>query len=122
MKRILATLTLLATIAGFAGADIISMNLGEGTEERVNMASGDLAGANSVNQQITRLAQVLNSPTVTGAIKVESSNANTPVHTLVKKKDGATYVFSVAMYDERTTATFQLPGIKKAAVERRSAG
>jgi len=76
-----------------------------------------LAAVTALNARIQSLASVINSPTLTDALNVDSSNANTPVHTMVKKKDGATYIFSAAMYDEKTTASFELTGIKKGIVE-----
>jgi len=66
----------------------------------------------SVNRMIASLAPVLNSPPVADAVTVTSSNPNTPVHILVKKKDGATYIFSAAMYSEKTQATFQIQGLR----------
>jgi len=70
-----------------------------------------LATVTAVNKRITSLARVLNSPTVTGALTVTSTNAKTPVHTMVKKHGGATYVFAVAMYLEATKATFAMPDV-----------
>ena len=51
-----------------------------------------LAMVTSVNRQIRELARVLNSPTVAAGVAVDSSNAKTPVHALVKRQGGATYV------------------------------
>ena len=62
----------------------------------------------SVNRQIRELSPVLNSPTIADVVVVESSNAKTPVHAMVKRKGGAAYVFSAAMYGEPTKATFRL--------------
>jgi len=69
-----------------------------------------LATVTTVNKQIASLARVLNSPTIPDAILVESTNPRTPVHTLLKRKDGATYVFAAAMYAEATQATFKIAG------------
>ncbi|MBI3923592.1 MAG: hypothetical protein HY318_19390 [Armatimonadetes bacterium] len=71
-----------------------------------------LATVTATNQQITKLARVLNSPTLDGAAIVTSTNPKTPVHAMVKRKDGATYVFAVAMYQEATRATFRIAGLK----------
>ena len=65
----------------------------------------------AVNRQITELARVLNSPTIAAGVVVESANPKTPVHAMVKRKDGATYVFSVAMYQEATQAKFRLASL-----------
>ena len=72
-----------------------------------------LEGVTKLNRQITELAPVLNSPTVTNAIMVKSANQEVPVATMVKQLDGATYVFAVGMRDGSTTASFALKGIKE---------
>ena len=51
-----------------------------------------LAAVTTVNKRITSLARVLNSETVVDGVVVESTNPKTPVHAMVKRKDGATYV------------------------------
>lgn len=63
-----------------------------------------------INHQIAALAPVLNSPTVTRVVRVESSNAEVPVATMAKKHDGALYVFAVGMRDGQTRTRFTLPG------------
>ncbi len=75
-----------------------------------------LAAVTRINKQVSRLAPVLNSPTISGAVSVESSNAETPIHTMVKRYRGATYCFAVAMYQEETTATFKLSGSRSGVV------
>jgi hypothetical protein len=75
-----------------------------------------LAMVTSVNQQIAKLARVLNSPTIADGASVASANPRTPVHAMVKNKDGATYVFSVAMYSEATKADFRVKGLEGEAV------
>ena len=65
----------------------------------------------AVNKQITELAPVLNSPTVTitdGSASVTSSNAKVPISIMVKRHGGATYVFAAAMRGEATRATVQV--------------
>ncbi len=69
----------------------------------------------AINGQIRELAPVLNSPTVTGALKVESSNVDLPVAAMVKKHGGATYVFAVAMKPGETEAAFTLDGLPAGA-------
>jgi hypothetical protein len=54
---------------------------------------------------------VLNSPTIPDGVKVESSNKDVPLATMVKKQGGATYVFAVAMKAGETDATFTLDGL-----------
>ena len=70
-----------------------------------------LAAVTAVNQQITSLARVLNSATIVDGVAVESTNPKTPVHAMVKRQGGATYVFSAAMYGEETKATFRVQGL-----------
>jgi len=72
-----------------------------------------LATVTKLNRQIHDLAPVLNSPTLPDAVKVTSSNPLTPVHAMVKRHGGATYLFAVAMYKEPTKATFELSGFKE---------
>jgi len=74
-----------------------------------------LAAVTALNAQIKELAPALNSPTVEGALKVESSNKAVPVATMVKRQGGATYVFAVAMKPGLTEATFTLDGLPAGA-------
>lgn len=73
-----------------------------------------LSGVTAINKQIHALAQVLNSPTLP-TVKTESSNKAVPVATMLKRHDGATYLFAVAMRDGATDATFTLPGVPRDA-------
>ncbi|MBN1851641.1 MAG: hypothetical protein JW829_02925 [Pirellulales bacterium] len=63
------------------------------------------------NRQIHSLAAVINSPTVPGAATVISSSPNTPVHVMVKRHQGATYLFAVAMHQQETESTVRLHGL-----------
>jgi hypothetical protein len=77
-----------------------------------------LTAVTAINRQIKELAPVLNSPTVTNAVIVNSTNAAVPIATMVKRYDGATYLFAVAMRNGETSTTFKLAGIPgKTAVE-----
>jgi hypothetical protein len=67
-----------------------------------------LSAVNAINHQITELAPILNSPTIEHAASVSSSNEALPVAIMVKKHDGATYLFAVAMRGDKTMATFTL--------------
>ncbi|NLF32488.1 MAG: hypothetical protein GX591_16555 [Planctomycetes bacterium] len=78
-----------------------------------------LAAVGEINWQVRSLARVLNSPTLTGVVSTSSSNPQAPVHTMVKRLDGCTYVFSVVMRNASTTVTytsFQLPPFSAAEV------
>lgn len=82
------------------------------------------------NRQIARLAPVLNSPTVPLAATVQADPSNVsrdnakfldgqPVATMVKRHDGATYLFAVRMEGSPCKATFtikDLPARAKAEV------
>jgi hypothetical protein len=78
-----------------------------------------LSAVTAINHQITKLAPVLNSPTIEDAASISSSNEAVPVAMMVKRHDGATYLFAVAMRGDKTTATFTLhyaEGIKTVEV------
>jgi hypothetical protein len=77
-----------------------------------------LQAVTALNKQIHALAAVINSPSVPDAATVESSNELVPVRFVVKKHDGATYLFAVSMFHEETTARFSVTGLPaKAAAE-----
>ncbi len=71
-----------------------------------------LAAVTDINRQITELAPVVNSPTLEGAAGVVSQDKAAPVAMMVKKYDGATYLFAVEMQGGQTTATFTVPTLK----------
>ncbi|MDR3623188.1 MAG: beta-galactosidase [Paludisphaera borealis] len=71
----------------------------------------------AVNRRIKNLAPVLNSPDVPDAATVVSSNKDVPIAFVVKRHDGATYLFAVSMRDGETTATIQLSDKADAKVE-----
>lgn len=65
-----------------------------------------LAAVTKLNQQITSLAPVLNSPTVTNTVTIQTTNAAAPIATMVKQVGGFTYIFAVAMRPLETEASF----------------
>ena len=67
-----------------------------------------LAAVTAINRQIHELAPVLNGPAVTGGATVESSSKETPIAFLVKKHEGATYLFAVNMRNQPTRGTFRV--------------
>jgi len=71
-----------------------------------------LKAVTSLNRQITELAPVLNSPSLTNSATATSSNSAVPVATLVKQRDGFTYLFAVGMREGQTTATFSIQGAR----------
>ena len=70
-----------------------------------------LAAVTALNRQISELAPALNSPTISDVATVRSENSDAPVAIMVKRHQGATYLFAVGMRDGSTTATFSLAGI-----------
>lgn len=75
-----------------------------------------LPAVTAINGQIHALAAVINSPTIPDAATVESSNELVAVRFVVKKHDGATYLFAVSMFHEETTARFTVAGLPARAV------
>jgi hypothetical protein len=67
-----------------------------------------LPAVTAINRQILELAPVLNSPTITDAARVTSSDPEVPVALMCKRHEGATYLFAVNMRNHPTRATFQL--------------
>jgi Zn ribbon nucleic-acid-binding protein len=74
-----------------------------------------LATVTGLNQQITELAPVLNSPTITNTVTVTVPDRAVPVATMVKRFNGQTYLFAVAMRGEPIEATFTLKNGSPAA-------
>ncbi len=70
-----------------------------------------LEAVTAINRQIHELAPVLNSPTVVDGAVVRSSSSDVPVHAMVKRHGGATYLFAVAMRNASTRAEFSLQGV-----------
>ena len=65
-----------------------------------------LSAVAAINRQIMALAPVLNSPTIKDAVSVSSNNKNVPIAIMVKKHEGAIYLFAVGMREGRTNAIF----------------
>lgn len=64
----------------------------------------------AINSQITSLAPVLNSPTITHDVKVASSAPSAaPISMMEKRSAGYTYVFAVEMRNHTAAATFTIP-------------
>lgn len=62
----------------------------------------------AVNQQVTELAPVLNSPDTREFASVKSSNNSVPVDIMTKTFNSANYIFTVGMRMGFTTATFKV--------------
>jgi Beta-galactosidase len=76
-----------------------------------------VAMVKSLNQQITQLAPVLNTPSAAGAVHVTSANAAVPVDTMVKRSGGVTYLFAIGGRPGSATATFKLEGVSAGTAE-----
>ena len=74
-----------------------------------------LAAVTALNRQIHSLAAVINGPAIRDAATAQSSAARVPIHLTVRRHDGATYLFAVAMYREPTAATFRVAGLPRTA-------
>ena len=67
-----------------------------------------LSEVTRLNQQITTLAPVLNSASISNAVTVRTSNSAAPIATMVKRVGGFSYIFSVAMRPLETNVEFVL--------------
>jgi hypothetical protein len=83
------------------------------------LANQEMAGAvGAINQQIAELAPVINSPNTDAASVIRTTGDKVPIDIMVKRKEGATYVFAIDMRNVDTQATFQVKGLTgKAVVE-----
>lgn len=72
------------------------------------------AAITAINQRVTALAPMLNSPNVTGVVTVASGNASVPIDIMVKNNAGSDYLFAVAMRNDTATARFtcSVSGVK----------
>jgi hypothetical protein len=70
-----------------------------------------------IDRQIAALAPALNTPSVANGVAVNSSNEKLPVDTMLKRRDGNTYLFAAGARNAgSTTATFTLRGLTKTVV------
>lgn len=70
-----------------------------------------LQAVTELNGRITSLAPVLNSPSLSGKVTVESSNPEVPIAVMTKEHQGSTYVFAVALRKGKTIARFKVAGM-----------
>jgi hypothetical protein len=75
------------------------------------------AAVKDLDAQIQSLAPALNSPSLSEAVTVSSSNAAVPVDFAAKRQGGHLHIFAVAMRPGATTATFTLKGVDSGAAE-----
>ena len=76
-----------------------------------------LAGITSINQEISSLAPVINSETLTGVATVNPSNPNMLIDFMVKEHDNATYVFATGMRDQNSVADFSFSELGDATID-----
>jgi hypothetical protein len=77
-----------------------------------------LAGVTQTNQQIHQLAEVINTPSTNLTVEVKTDPTDTPVAAMVRKHNGAIYVFAVAMRGAAAKTRFTLhPAISPDKVE-----
>jgi hypothetical protein len=74
-----------------------------------------LKAVTSINHTIHELAEVLNSPVISSAGTVRSSNAQVPIDMMVKRHQGTTYIFAVAMRNGPSRGSFEIQGIPPTA-------
>lgn len=74
-----------------------------------------LAAVTEINRQIQGLARILNGPTIEGAATVESSKSDVPIASMVKRSEGATYLFAVGMRNAPARATITVEGLPAGA-------
>lgn len=67
-----------------------------------------LPAVTAINKQIHDLASALNSQTVDGAVRITSSDPETPIAAMCKRHDGALYVFAVSLRNHPARATIEL--------------
>jgi hypothetical protein len=70
-----------------------------------------LPAVTAINRQILELAPVLNSPNVKDGASVISSVEKVPIAAMVKRHDGAIYLFAVGMRNAPTRGTFTVRGL-----------
>jgi hypothetical protein len=71
-----------------------------------------LAAVTAINRQVRDLAPVLNSGAVFGGARVRAtSNALAPIECMMRRHDGATYVFAVGMRNVPGAGAFSVAGL-----------
>jgi hypothetical protein len=70
-----------------------------------------VASVKRLHHRIQKLAGVLNSPTISGGVTVESTPADIPIAVMMKRAGAVTYVFAVAMRGTATQGRFAVSGL-----------
>jgi len=74
-----------------------------------------LAAVTAINRQIRELAPVLSSPALSGVARVRSSSGEVPIDLMVRRRDGATYLFAVGMRNGPARGSFEVDGLPEMA-------
>ncbi|MSU20227.1 MAG: hypothetical protein EXS30_02390 [Pedosphaera sp.] len=70
-----------------------------------------LAVVTAINGQIHTLAPILNRPTISDGMTMESSSKEVPIACLMKRHEGVTYLFAVCMRNQSARASFKVRGL-----------
>jgi hypothetical protein len=73
--------------------------------------SANAAAVGAIDAQIQTLAPILNTPSLANGATAASSNTAVPIDIMVKRYQGALYVFAVAMRPESAMGTFTVRGL-----------
>lgn len=72
-----------------------------------------LKAVTALNRQIHSLATILNQPTISNAVSVQTGEGDSPVAVMAKKHDKYLYLFTVGMRNKSANATFELKAMDK---------
>ena len=67
-----------------------------------------LSAVTAINRQIRELAPVLNSPTATNGLTIQTSNPGSPVAAVLKRHRDGSFVFAVNLQNQPVRATFAM--------------
>ena len=71
-----------------------------------------LSAVTDINQQIAKLAPVLNTPTLKSASSILLENKKVPIAFMIKEYEKQIYLFAVGMSHSNTNASFTINGLK----------
>ena len=75
-----------------------------------------LAGVTAINHRIHELAPVLNSPNISNGATVTSSDAGAPIASMMKRRNGAIYLFTVNTRNRPARGTFAIRELPEKSV------
>ena len=107
----------MALIHGASGFGYFCHSFGANFDDAALLHDSEMIkGVKAINEQVTSLAAVLNTPSTTGYATVTSNNKAIPVDIMTKKLGNTNYIFAVAMKQGTTTAAFSIKKGKKIEV------